>query len=138
VQQAVFALLVVGIVLPAVFVDAADSFTEFCILSEEEILLWQNFKTDGVSKIQEAYLLVFIEVEPVEQFTDSTLLGFEAPIVYNHVELIESYVTLSVSIKLIKCLPQGFELQFDFPNEHFLQICQRTCENLSNFLLDDH
>lgn len=69
-ELAVLACLIEGVVLPAVFVDTSTFFAKFDILAEEELLLRKNLETKRVLQIQEAYLLIFIIVNPIEKRTN--------------------------------------------------------------------
>lgn len=97
-------------VLPAFEVLARQILLPWNILPKEELLLRHQFQAEGILQIEEADLLIFVVVEPVEYLFDHCLFGGEAPTLDDFGELINRYVASVMSIKLVESFPQGLVL----------------------------
>ena len=109
-QRAVRTLLVVLRVLPTLQVAARHLPRWSDVLPKEELLLRHQFQAEGILQIEEADLLIFVVVEPVEYLFDHCLFGGEAPTLDDFGELINRYVASVMSIKLVESFPQGLVL----------------------------
>jgi hypothetical protein len=97
-------------VLPAFKVLARQILLPWHILPKEELLLWHQFQAERILQIEEADLLIFVVVEPIEYLFDHCLFGGEAPTLDDLGELINGNVASVMSIKLVESFPQRLVL----------------------------
>ena len=105
-QWAVWTFLVELSVLPAASVSARHLLLWSDILAKEELLLRHELEADRILQVEEAYLQVFVEVEPVEDFHHDLFLGCKAPTLDDLLELFESNVAFVMPVQLIEGLLQ--------------------------------
>ena len=97
-------------VFPAFEVLTRQILLPWPILPKEELLLWHELQAESILQIEEADLLIFVVVEPVEYLFYHRRFGGEAPTADYFSEFIKRYVASVMSVELIESFPQRLVL----------------------------
>lgn len=134
-QRTIRALGIKLRVLPAFQVLARQVFLPWNVLAKEELLLRHQFQANSMLQIEEAYLLIFVIVEPVESFFDDCFLRCEAPALDNLMELLKSYESSVIPVELVKRFSQRLVLGLELGQEFLFEGLPIASQNSTKALL---